>query len=336
MKLAFNIARAGAALVVVGAALAGPAVAAGAATTPPLAGEIVSNPIITLGPGTTQPAPGLDATIPAHGNPHGSARAPVSSPVSSVPVQSGDQVASAEAPFDACVAAALLSGHSPDGCGGQAAGSSPSLVDALGSVGSCARLALAAGTSTSACGSPSTGSVALGNDATRNALGTDAVRDALGTDAVRNALGTGAVCAAAAQLGLSDGGLCQAAVPSTGSGDRQLGGASAGGASALGAERAKDVCVGLATVTGADASRCASSGNPLGSSGQATPPAAGASHVSGQASTGPSSTQFNAACASHGHAAGGLPLTSGAAGVLGAALGAAGLAFRRVRRPSLV
>jgi hypothetical protein len=325
MKLAFNIARAGAALVVVGAALAGPAVAAGAATTPPLAGEIVSNPIITLGPGTTQPAPGLDATIPAHGDPHGSARAPVSSPVSSVPVQSGDQVASAEAPFDACVAAALLSGHSPDGCGGQAAGSSPSLVDALGSVGSCARLALAAGTSTSACGSPSTGSVALGSDATRNALG---------TDAVRNALGTGAVCATAAQLGL--GGLCQVAVPSTGSGDRQLGGASAGGASALGAERAKDVCVGLATVTGADASRCASSGNPLGSSGQATPPAAGASHVSGQASTGPSSTQFNAACASHGHAAGGLPLTSGAAGVLGAALGAAGLAFRRVRRPSLV
>jgi MYXO-CTERM domain-containing protein len=300
MKYVQILARAAAAVTVAGAAITGTAIAAGAATTP-LSGDVTSSPIISFGPGTTQPAPGADATVPLHSTAQGSADSPASSPVSQVPVKSGDRVATGSAPADACVGAAAFSGHD-DGCSAQNAGSSPQPSGPTGSTG---------GLGSNMLGNP----VGLGSIcAEMTSLG---LAGLLPCDAIGANPANGISNGAGRQLGSASAGGPTAVNGIGNAANRQLGGASAGGPTGIGGDGSG------ATPAGPSASGSASAGAG-GASGQ------------GSATTGPASTRFNAACASNSHAAGGgsSPGTAEKAGLLGA-LTIAGLAFRRTRRPRL-
>jgi MYXO-CTERM domain-containing protein len=195
-------------------------------------------------------------------------------------VKSGDRLATASAPADTCAGAAAFSGHDSDGCSAQSTGSSPQSSGSVGSVG------------------------------------------VPGSDMIGKTPGVSSLCAAMTSLGLTGLLPCDAMsinlVNDLGNAaNRQLGGASAGGPTGIGAGGS----------TGATPSGPAASGSA----------SAGSGGVSGQgAATGPASTRFNASCASHTHADGGgtSPSTTETAGLLGA-LAIAGLSFRRNRRPRL-
>jgi hypothetical protein len=83
MKLSSLVTRVAAAGAVVGLALIGPAVAAGASSLPvslPVSvGHVVSGPVVNIVPSPASPvASGADATVPAHGDADATAADPTS------------------------------------------------------------------------------------------------------------------------------------------------------------------------------------------------------------------------------------------------------------------
>jgi hypothetical protein len=360
MKLSSLMTRAVAAGAVVGVALIGPAVAAGASSLPvslPVAiGHVVSGPVVNLGPSPSSPVgSGADATVPAHGD--ASAEAPGAAPVPSV----GKSSASA----DACVAAALLTGHDVGDCGSAGgshdATSAPSLADALSRVGSCAQLALEQGQSTDVCAdSGSGGAVGSGLDSgsgtgsgsasgsvsglasgstSGSVSGSASVPGAspdvapFNSDAVGQVIADSGLCDAVAPLGL---GFDACSITSAAAGHRSRGirpGAGDGSASG----NTVDICRGMAVVTGLDPATCTvkADAKPAGPSAEARAHATGRSE-SGSAISAPA--QLHANCASSIARVGNpSPLRNTATAGLGTlgALGGLGMALRHLRRPRL-
>jgi hypothetical protein len=172
MKRFHLLARPLAATAVVGIAFIGFAGTAGASTVsasvPGMLGGTTSNPVVNVGSGSVPPVPGTTATVPAHGHDDVQVDNPnVVSTGSSDPTglssSANGNLVSEHSSIDACVAAALLTNRSPNGCGAMADGSSsvaqsissigdaPSLADSLSNVGACARLAVADGQPVDTC-----------------------------------------------------------------------------------------------------------------------------------------------------------------------------------------
>jgi hypothetical protein len=197
---------------------------------------------VQVAPGLVAGAPGADAQVPA------AARlgAVVADP-SGTGGAAAAPLATAGVQLDACLAAAVLSGHAIQGC--DAPADSPrALVDSLNTVGACAQLAIASARPVDVCSSP-------------------AAAGPLGADAVANLVSDAQLCPAARLLGLLGAGRCSG-VAATSTAGAAAGGTNAGGTSQL--------CLGLAVLTGGQAARC-TEGAPNGGNPGANPgPQAGA------------------------------------------------------------
>lgn len=341
MKLSSFMTRAVAAGAVVGLALIGPAVAAGAASLPvslPVTvGQVVTGPVVNVVPSPASPAgSGADATVPAHGDAS-----------ASVPATDSGQPAKSRASVDACVATALLTGHDVAGCGANAgnsgSASAPSLADLLSRVGACARLALERGQSTNVCASSDSGAAGgadLGSVA-GSAPGSASDLTPFSSDAVGKVVADSGLCDSVDQLGL---GFDACSITGAATGGRSRGSGSATG-NVTADQATADVCRGFAVVAGLDPANCtvkadAKTGAKTAASASASPSKAGVRAASRtQAGSGTlAPTQLNANCASSNASVAtpspfGNPATAGL-GTMGA-LGGLVMALRRVRRPRL-
>ena len=164
-------ARALASVAVVGVAIAGPAAAAGAATNDTSASavgvtiDLGDRPVVTTG-GATTPRPTVTAAVSVDGAVTVALGAPSTRPVAAPLAGTGGpallprtavavhRFVVADVRLHACVALALLGGRAPTPCRLPAGSTTPSLADALASVGACARVAVLAATPVRACGAP--------------------------------------------------------------------------------------------------------------------------------------------------------------------------------------
>ena len=175
-----TLARSVAATAVAGIALIGMSGAAGATSisvsVPPLiSGNGSGEPIVTVGSGTVSPVPGTNVTVPLHAEGHvPSSRHATSSVPVPVPDPTGNSlhIVSTRGQhvwIDACIAAAVLSNHSPSACHnalGDVTSSLPTsaatselggtaaLPQALANVGGCVKIALASGAPIDTCTTP--------------------------------------------------------------------------------------------------------------------------------------------------------------------------------------
>jgi hypothetical protein len=337
-----------AATAVVGIALMGLAGTAGASTVsvsvPGVLGGVAGNPVVNIGSGSVPPVPGTTATVPVHGHddvqvdnpnivPTGS-----SDPAGLLGSTSGHLVTE-HSSIDACVAAALLTDRSPNGCGPMASGvssladsisnvgSEPSLVDSLSNVGACVRLAVADAAPIDSCSTPSIMSITPGSPAT-----TVPALDGQ----MNGVLADNGLCPIGQQLGLADLATCEAHASTNGTSATDA----SGNATALNGAATANVCRGLAAITGVDESRCSTSGNgsasgaPNGTTGNGTNLTAGQNATVGATTP---SAPLNAACAPRDSSVGGTaPSTTAVAGGfagLGFVLAGVGSRIRRMRRP---
>jgi hypothetical protein len=249
---------------VVGVAIAGPVTGAGAATndtSAPAVGiavDLGTGPIVTIG-GT--PRPGITATAPVDGHVTGAIGTPT------VPTAAGSLVGTAGptlapfAPFltvgsagrlvdadvtlHACIAAALLGGRDPVGCGLPVGSPTPSLAEALARVGVCARAAVLAAAPVTPCGAtPSAGSSGDNAAVPPSLVGLDTDTQA---------------CLAATVLGLADPSRCSTTVDGAGSdgnGSGTTNGATDPGATGATSVGDRAVCLGLAVLTATDGNAC--------------------------------------------------------------------------------
>jgi hypothetical protein len=367
MKSIRFLARPLAATAVAGLVLVGLGGTAGASTLsvslPPVVGGVVgSDPVVAVGSGTVAPAPGADATVPAHGTSDVTVNDPTEgtvAPVAPVADQNG-QLASGHASGDACIAVALLTGHNGDSCG-RAAGSNPSLAGALSSVGSCVWLKMAAGVATDTCSATDPGAAISdsggvstvgdlqsdGSVASNGSQGSLGLQGAgLGDGTVKAALERNGLCTIAQQLGVSGLGTCSA---SSGAAIGAHGKAATGShatTKARSAAQTRNLCLGLAAVSGLDASPCLhSAGGSAGTAHAAAKSngAQGAVKARGHgtvSASGSAPNVLNGSCASSTIGARSTsPFSSEAAGGiagLGLGLAALGRAIRKMRRPVLV
>jgi hypothetical protein len=347
MKRFHLLARPLAATAVVGIAFIGFAGTAGASTVsvsvPGVLGGATSNPVVNVGSGSVPPVPGTTATVPARGHDDVQVDNPnVVSTGSSEPTgllsAANGNIVREHSSIDACVAAALLTDRSPDGCGAMADGSSsvahsisnigsaPSLADSLSNVGACVRLAIADGQPIDTCsnslvtpGSPSTTVPAI-------------------DDQVDSVLADNGLCPIVQQLGPSDLATCEAQASTNGTAAADA----SGNATALHGAATENACLGLAVLTGVDESRCSSNGNGGGSvTGTTNGTTDNGTNVTAGANGGIGATTpsapLNAACAPRDSSVGGnAPATSELAGGfagLGFVLAGIGRRIRRTRRP---
>jgi hypothetical protein len=228
------------------------------------------NPVVTVGSGTVAPVPGVDAASGAHAGSDANVNNPLGNATSDatgtmpVPITTpGGPLVSEHSRVDACIAAAVLSGHSIASCDATAGGS-PSLVSSLSQVGACVRLALASGQAANTCSSASPASPlsgiddgsatsmlsGIGDGSATNPL--SGISDGSATDTLNDALADNGLCAIAQQLGLADLVTCDTSgngsVASIGT-DAHNGSGHAG--------TAANTCLGLALVSGVDGSPCA-------------------------------------------------------------------------------
>jgi hypothetical protein len=321
MKLSSLVTRVAAASAVVGLALIGPAVAAGASSLPvslPVSvGHVVSGPVVNVVPSPASPvASGADATVPAHGD------ASVATPVTGA----GPRVAKSSASLDACVATALLTDHDVAGCGSTAgnngAASAPSLADLLSRVGACARIALEQGQSTNVCAASDSGAAA----------GSGSGVPPFNSAAVGDVVADNGLCDAASLLGL-DFDACSVTSAATGGLSDGSGPAAATRAAD---NRVVEVCHGLAVVADLDPATCTvkTDAKSSGPRGKARVNVAATSE-GGTSIAAPA--QLNANCASSNASVGTSPFRNPAMAGLGTigALGGLGMALRRLRRPRL-
>jgi hypothetical protein len=367
MKSIRFLARPLAATAVAGLVLVGLGGPAGASTLsvslPPVVGGVVGgDPVVTVGSGTVAPAPGADATVPAHGTSDVTVNDPTEgtvAPVAPVADQNG-QVASGHASGDACVAVAMLTGHNGDSCG-RAAGSNPSLAGALASVGSCVWLKMAAGVATDTCSATDPGAAlsdsgglstvgdlrsdgAVAGNGSQGSLGLQGA--SLSDSTVKGALERNGLCAVAQQLGVSGLGTCRARGAAVIGAHGKAATGSHATSKARSASQTRNLCLGLAAVSGLDASPClhgatASAGTAHAaakSNGVVTARGRGHGKVSASGST--PANVFNGSCQSSTIGARSTsPLSSEAAGGfagLGLGLAALGRGIRRMRRSRLV
>lgn len=314
------LARAFATVAAVGVTVAGPAGIAGAAdTTPnvnvPVVGidvRLGSTPVITIGsaPAGTS-APGVTATVPVDLHAAatvGSVRLPsapvppaVAPTLAPLAAPAAPLLASATGPegrlvdadvaLHACVAAALLGGRAPDGCGVPAGTPAPSLADALARVGVCARAAVLADAPVTPCGTtPAAGNASI--PASLAALDADTQ-----------------VCAAATVLGLADPARCPGAVNGAGTGVGTNGngsGTRADNSTVEGVAANGDICLGLAVLTSTATTAC-----PTG--GATSVPTGAVPTGTGDLPTGVAGLEAGSGngAGSHGEGSGGLPFTGG-------------------------
>ena len=259
------LARALASVAVVGVAIVGPVTGAGAATNDPstasvgITVDLGARPIVTIG-GAPAHHSGVTATVPVDGHatatvdspavpravaPLAGTAAPAFAPAAPVPaVGSVNRLVDADVRLHVCIAAALLGGRAPNGCGLPVGSPTPSLADALARVGVCARAAVLAAAPVTPCGATGDGS---GSAAAR-----PPALVGLDTDAQ--------ACAAATVLGLADRSRCSTAVDGSGSNgtgspsdDAGIDPSATGGTSVV---DGADVCLGLAVLTGSDGTAC--------------------------------------------------------------------------------
>lgn len=348
MKRFHLLARPLAATAVVGIAFIGFAGTAGASTisvsVPGVLGGVTGNPVVNVGSGSVPPVPGTTANVPVHGHDDVQVDNPnvvstgSSDPTGLLSAADGNLV-SEHSSIDACVAAALLTDRSPNGCGAMADGSSsvadsitsigsaPSLADSLSKVGACARLAVAGDQPIDTC---SKSEITPGSTST-----TVPTID----DQVDGVLADNGLCEIVQQLGLADLATCEAHASTNGTAAADA----SGNATAVHGAATANACLGLAVLTGVDESRCSSSGSGSvngtlnGTTGSGTNVTAGPSGTAGGATT--PSAPLNAACAPRDSSVGGTsPSTSELAGGfagLGFVFAGIGSRIRRMRRPVL-
>ena len=262
-------------MAVVGVAIVGPVTGAGAATNDTSTASVGvtvglgSGPIVTIG-GTPTRHPGITATVPVDGHvaatvgtptaapanaPVAATAAPVLAPAAPVlAVGSRQRLVDADVRLHACIAAALLGGRAPTGCGLPVGSPTPRLADALARVGVCARAAVLASAPVGPCGATTP------NGSASNAAPPPAL---VGLDSDAQ------VCAAATVLGLADPSRCPTATGGPGSTGKGSGttdhATDPGTTSGPSVVDQTEVCLGLAVLAARDGNAChAVSGEQVG------------------------------------------------------------------------